>query len=84
MVDAFQANGKFLFSELLCLIFFFLQVGKRGDVLSEDGYTTATQMLGNCFQIPSSHTACFQRELGTEIPRFNTTWYSNQVSNGRQ
>lgn len=29
MVDAFQANGKFIFSELLCLIFFFYKLERE-------------------------------------------------------
>lgn len=75
MIDSFSVGF---------VVDFFLQVGKRGDVIPEDGYTTADQMLGNCFQIPCTHTACFQRKVGAEILRFDRTWHSNQVSSGRQ
>lgn len=64
MIDAFQ--------EMTDAYSGFFQVGKRSSVvISQDRYAIVTQMLGNCSQIACTQTACFQREAGAEVLRFN-------------
>lgn len=55
---------------------------ERGDIVtSQNAYVAESPMLGNYSQIACIQTACFQREAGVEMLRFNSTWHINHIPN---